>query len=164
MRKITIIGSLALALVSAAVAAADPGAKKCSADAEQCIRAMTEKLEKRGWIGIEMESGDDRKVITRVVPGSPAETSELRVGDAIVAFNGVSLSDGEDKAWAEVKAAMIPGREITLTIERSGARTDVAVTLAPLPRELMAQWIGQHMLEGHAGAKEEATTADSSRE
>jgi predicted metalloprotease with PDZ domain len=85
------------------------------------------------WLGVTydlewVQSGrgcDARVVIEGVVPGSPAERSGLRVGDAIVAVDG-------DRAAAMgvqlLGARLVPGDSVRLTVERSGStRTIVAV-------------------------------------
>jgi hypothetical protein len=40
-----------------------------------------------------------------------------------------------------------PGQEITYTIKRVGEDREVQLTLAPMPADVLAQWIGHHMLE-----------------
>ena len=91
-----------------------------------------------------------RPVVTQIVADSPAEEAGFEVGDALAAFNGISTSEGEETVSAEVKRAMIPGEQITITVLRHGQRIDLAVTLGRIPDALVAQWIGYHMLEGHS--------------
>lgn len=150
-KRLTVLLALAGLLAPAAGFA---GEKHCEQEADACVHAMTAKLEKRGWIGIEMAEAGENKAITVVVKGSPAETAGLKAGDVILAFNGIALSEGSEEVWAEMKRAMTPGREITVSIERAGDRSDIVVTLGKLPREVLAQWIGQHMLEGHSAPPE----------
>lgn len=133
--------------------------KKCSAEASLCIRNMVDGLSKKGWIGIEWDNEDEIPVFTNVIPGSPAEAAGLAKGDRLLAFNGLSTSAGEEAVWAEAKKSLIPGKTVTLTIERMGTKKDVDVHLVPLPRHVMAQWIGNHVIEHHLAEKNE-TTAD----
>ena len=49
-----------------------------------------------------------------------------------------------------------PGKTITLTIERAGVKKDVDVQLATLPRHVMAQWIGNHVIDHHLAEKKKA--------
>ena len=128
--------------------------KRCTAEAQVCIHAMVEQFKDRGWIGIEMDKGEGRQVITKVVRSSPAERAGLIVGDAIVTFNGIPLSEGEEVVYAEMKKALVPGHQITLGIDRDGSVRDVEVTLSGVPKELLAQWVGQHVLDQHADAPE----------
>lgn len=130
--------------------------KKCSAAISECVHGMASKLEGRGWIGIEWEQEDGRPLLTQVVSDSPGEKAGLLKGDVIVAFNGVATDSGEDAVYAEVKRSLVAGNTIRLEISRDGAKKTVPVTLVPLPRQVMAQWIGNHVLENHAEAEEDA--------
>jgi len=70
--------------------------------------------------------------VTRVYPGSQASSSDLRVGDVIVALNGDALSPrGMQDAGMlhrEVRRLDI-GEKATLTVQREGADRDVVVPL-----------------------------------
>jgi hypothetical protein len=44
-------------------------------------------------------------------------------------------------------------------MERSGKSQDFEVELGHVPEQLMAQWVGQHMLEHHAEPPEEEAEA-----
>ncbi len=41
----------------------------------------------------------------------------------------------------------VPGQEITYTITRDGSNREVNLTLAPMPADVLAKWIGQHMMD-----------------
>ncbi len=41
------------------------------------------------------------------------------------------------------------GNTIEYTVRRQDKTKDVAIELAPIPREVMYAWIGEHMMEGH---------------
>jgi len=132
---------------SAAVIAA--GKKGCDGTTQDCLNAMAAKLEKKGWVGIEYDKDEAKGVmtVTRVVPDSPAEAAGFQKGDVLLALNGVSLMDGDKKQMSKVKHAMVPGGEISYTVKRAGQKKDLDVTLAKVPEDVMAQWIGNHMLE-----------------
>jgi S1-C subfamily serine protease len=80
-------------------------------------------------------------LVLDVVPGSPAERAGLqatqrddlgrvRLGDLIVAVDGMPVEDGDDLGAAlEEKAA---GTQVRLRVRRGDADTDVVVTLAAL--------------------------------
>lgn len=130
-----------------------PQKKACPASAEVCVREMASKLRDRGWVGIEMAQVDDegRPVVTGVVAGSPAERAGFARGDVLMSFNGVSHDEGEKAVNAEVKRVAVPGRTIVIGVLRDGQEVDLEVVLGRIPDQLLAQWVGQHMLEGHAG-------------
>lgn len=90
-------------------------------------------------VGLERRSGVR---ITRVQPGSSAETAGLRVGDVVLRLDGqeIPASQPED---AEVFAAMVRpypvGSRVRLDVVRDGRPLLVEATLAaspPAPREL----------------------------
>ena len=138
----------------------DYAKKKCSAEVDVCVRGMVDSLSKKGWIGIEWQDEDEIPMLTQVVPGSPAEAAGLRRGDSVLAFNGISTSAGEEAVWKETKKSMVPGKTITLTIERAGVKKDVDVLLVALPRHVMAQWIGNHVLDHHLAENSEEADED----
>ncbi len=132
----------------------------CTANAHACLREMAAKLRERGWIGIEMDSADGHRTITEVVADSPAERSGLVAGDKLLAFNGVAHEEGEEAVYAEVKRSLVPGRKVTLTIERAGQKRDIEVVLEKIPEHLVAQWVGQHMLAAHAAETDGAADSE----
>jgi predicted metalloprotease with PDZ domain len=121
----------------------------CEGSTQDCLNAMTAKLQKKGWVGIEYDKDEatHTMTVTRVVPDSPAEAAGFRKGDVLVAVNGVSFEDENKDKLHQVKKVMVPGGEITYTVKRAGGKKDLDVTLAKVPEDVMAQWIGNHMLE-----------------
>ncbi len=45
------------------------------------------------------------------------------------------------------KKAMSPGKQVTYTVQRAGADRKITATLAAVPQDVLAQWIGNHMME-----------------
>jgi predicted metalloprotease with PDZ domain len=161
MKKI-LISTLAMCAVlfaQAALAEKKHPHKKCSQEAQACLHYMAENIKKKGWIGVEWDRSGPRPVITKVVPKSPAEKAGIQVGDEILAFNGISSTEKEEVIWAEVKKQLIPGNKITLTMERSGKSREFEVELGRVPDQLVAQWVGHHMLEHHTALPEEEAEA-----
>jgi predicted metalloprotease with PDZ domain len=132
---------------NAAVMAA--GKKGCPNNTQDCLNAMAAKLQKKGWVGIEYDKDEATGVmtVTRVVPGSPAEAAGFQKGDVLLAVNGVSLEEGSKEQMHRVKQSMVPGGQVAYTVKRAGQKRTLDVTLAKVPEDVMAQWIGSHMLE-----------------
>ena len=128
--------------------------KKCGAEASVCVREMAHSLKQRGWIGIEWEKTAPRPVISHVVVGSPAEAAGVQVGDAVLAFEGISTAEEDEVVWAAMKRSLLPGKVITLSIVRDGKPLELGVELVAVPDQIIAQWIGVHMLEQHAAPPE----------
>jgi C-terminal processing protease CtpA/Prc len=110
---------------------------------------MATKMKDSGWVGIEMDVDESSKVMTikRVVPGSPAEAAGMQVGDVLYALNGVPFSEANEEALQKVKKDWKPGQKVTYTLKRNGMDRQADVTLAPMPADVLAAWIGNHMLE-----------------
>lgn len=150
MRRAMIACGVMAAVALAAPALAGEGVK-CTHSTQDCLNYMASHYKDRGWVGVEYEP--DTMEITRVMPDSPAETAGFQAGDVMLAINGVSLADGNEADMKKVKELMVPGSQVTYTIRRGGASKDLAVTLDPVPEQVLAQWIGMHMLEGHTEVK-----------
>ncbi len=145
-----------LTLGATAASAAEP---KCDADAESCVKWMIQNFENKGWIGIELdyEKGESPRIV-RVLGSSPAQAAGLAPGDVLVALDGVAYATATEDQLREAKEVMVPGHEVTLTVERAGETLDVPVTLGRIPQNVLAQWIGTHLLEGHGHQYAEAST------
>lgn len=84
----------------------------------------------RAMLGISMSSSEEREggvVVDTVRDGLPAAKAGIKVGDVITQIDGKALT-GVDDFRARLREAE-PGRELTLTIIRDGAESQVKVTL-----------------------------------
>ena len=71
--------------------------------------------------------------VTSVEPGSPAAQAGIETGDVIVSFNGEPVSDLN--SFRNRVAAMGPGADIRLGINREGKEQTLNVKLAELPAQ-----------------------------
>jgi C-terminal processing protease CtpA/Prc len=145
-RRLLVLLAVAVFAVSLALAGGD---YKCTASTQECLDHMAAKFEKSGFVGVELDSdkATGGHVITRVMSGSPAEAAGLQAGDVLVALNGVRISEDNHKALKKAKKSWKPGQDVTYTIKRGGKDREVNLTLAPIPADVLAQWIGSHMLD-----------------
>jgi serine protease DegQ len=68
-------------------------------------------------------------VVTRVMPGSPADRAGLQTGDVVTAINGTSLHSSDELNNAE---GLLPANsEVSLSVLRNGATRQVTAQLAP---------------------------------
>ena len=148
MKRALFVVAVVMIMVMAGPAMAGEGGK-CSASTQDCLNHMAKNLNNRGWVGIEMDDkgGVGMMVITKVIDGSPAEKAGFKVGDALVAVNGVEFSEENDKELKNIQYAMSPGADFTYTVSRKGSKVDLDVELGQLPDNVKAQWVGMHMME-----------------
>jgi len=72
----------------------------------------------------------DAYTVHRVLPGSPAETADIRVGDELVSVDGRPASE---LSLPELKEHLRrPGMEVTLTLRRDGETVTAVMTLRRL--------------------------------
>jgi C-terminal processing protease CtpA/Prc len=138
---------------SAAAAKDMHASKKCSYGTQDCLDHMAAKMKSSGWVGIELEK-DDSGVMTvqRVVPGSPAEQAGFQAGDVLFALNGIEISDKNESALKAAKKDWKPGQNVNYTLKRDGRQVNANLTLGVMPADVLAKFIGEHMLE-HASAE-----------
>ena len=153
MRHPKWLALLVLVALAALPALAGDG-KKCSYSTQECLDHMAQKLKTSGWVGVELDYDEASGALTvnKVIPGSPAESAGIQDGDVLVALNGVAMNKNNEEAVKKAKKDWTPGQSITYTIKRDGLDRQVSLTLAPMPANIMAAWIGNHMLD-HAGVE-----------
>lgn len=152
--KRTLLPAVAAAVVLlAGASAALAGGDKCAAQHTQAdYQKMADKLAKKGWLGIETEKTAAGYAVSSVAAGSPAERAGFRVGDVLLGINGVRFGEENKEAVAKVKSTLAPGSAVAYTVQRAGAERTVNATLGEVPRDVLAQWLGEHVLEHTAVA------------
>lgn len=102
---------------------------------------------RRGWLGIEMTSNTgaadngpaagnaatEGVIVSRVVPGGPAEAAGLRSGDAILRFDGKPIDS--TRTLSHLVAALDAGDEVEIGIERNGEREILDAVLGNLDED-----------------------------
>ena len=148
MKRVMSVLAVVMIMAMAAPAMAGEG-YKCTASTQDCLNKMAKNLQNRGWVGIEMDDkgGTDQMVVTKVVEGSPAEKAGFKKGDVLAAVNGIAFTDANEKKLKDVRYSMKPGADFTYTVVRHGAKKDLHVELGHIPENVMAQWVGGHMMD-----------------
>jgi len=102
----------------------------------------------RGWLGVEIQDVSRQlaesfglrqaagAAVTKVVPGSPADTAGLAVGDIILSFDGqgVELSSDLPHLVGSTKA----GSKVPVTVFRNGKNKNLKVVVGDLPHKMVA--------------------------
>jgi C-terminal processing protease CtpA/Prc len=153
LRRAIVITIAIMALFTVVVLAGHEG-KKCAYSTQECLDHMAAKMKNMGFVGVELDKDEATGAlkVLRVIPDSPAEAAGIQAGDVLFALNGVRISEDNEKALQKVKKEWAPGQSVTYTIKRDGADREVTLTLAPMTADVMAKWIGSHMLE-HASTE-----------
>jgi C-terminal processing protease CtpA/Prc len=154
MRNLNRLGIAAMTLALAIPAWAGHDGEKCTHPTQECLDYMATNLKNTGWVGVELNIDEDTgaRLVKKVVPGSPAEAAGIEPGDVLVSFNGTKLAKGNEDAIMQTKKDMKPGQTVTYVISRNGLDKKVELTLAPMPADVMAAYIGEHMLQ-HANTQ-----------
>lgn len=118
--------------------------KKCTATTEECQKYMQEARNR--WLGLELDDSD-KLTVTKVIPGSPAESAGFRKGDVLLAFNGVAFGEANHDKLKAMKSKLKAGDEVQYTVRRSGVKQDLRATLATMPDEIYTAWTKEHMQE-----------------
>ena len=144
--------AVAAALLLAPAGLAFAGGKEC---AEQHTQAsydeMAKKYAQHGYLGIETEkNAAGAYAISKVAPGSPAEKAGFQKGDVLVALNGARFGEDNSEAVKKAKSALGPGKAATYTVTRGGSEKQLTATLSAVPREVLAQWVGEHVVSHSA--------------
>jgi serine protease Do len=95
----------------------------------------------RGWLGVYIEDISpslakkfgvkEGVLITKVMPGSPAEKGGLKSGDIIVEFNGKPVKNVADLQLKVINTK--PGEKVRITVIRDGERKTLTVKIGQMP-------------------------------
>jgi serine protease Do len=85
----------------------------------------------RGWLGVSVEDRDVGVLISGVDRSGPASRAGVRVGDAVVAINGESVSTS--RGLIRAVAAETPGASTRLTVRREGHTIEFPVVVGLRP-------------------------------
>lgn len=100
---------------------------------------------KRGWLGVHIQQVTDEiagtlgldeargALVANIVADGPAASSDIKVGDVIIEFDGKSI--GEMRELPRVVAETKVGKEVDVLVWRDGAEATASVTLGELPDE-----------------------------
>ena len=152
--------SIVMAAAALALGASAYAGEKCSSTTQECLDYMAKTMKDSGWVGIEMDPVENGSgwTITKVVPGSPAETGGMQPGDVLFAMYGIELNEENQEKIKQARAEWKPGQHVEYTVRRAGMNHEIQLTLAAMPADILSSWIGRHLMESHASASETAQT------
>jgi len=100
--------------------------------ADQIVLGQDVQLAALGTATIPDTTGEGGAIVREVVPGTPAESAGLEVGDRIVTLDGETVSDPSDLFAAVVTHR--PGTSVSVEFVRNGETVRVLVELAGIER------------------------------
>lgn len=138
-----IAGVLALAITVPAFAGGDHG---CTAGTQACLDQMAAKMAKKGYMGLEFDkAADGQYAVKKVIEGTPAATAGFQPGDVILIVNGAKWSDEA----AMKKLDWSVGSQMAVKVKRGEEKKVMNITLARMPEDVIARYVGAHMMESH---------------
>jgi len=150
------LGSLLVLAATLPASAGKTGStEKCSYSTQQCLDMMATKLKTSGFVGLDLDvdAKSGSPVVKAVIPNTPAEKAGLQAGDVLYKLNGVVINDKNEESLMKARGEWKPGQQVTYIVQRAGHEQEVQVTLGNMPADVMARWIGEHMLQ-HASAEQ----------
>jgi predicted metalloprotease with PDZ domain len=144
------IATVALALVIAIPAVAGSGAGKCTQDTQTCLNTFS-KYASKGWLGLDYDKSSATHAVKKVAPGGPAEAAGFKAGDVLVSMNGVAMT-AEKEALKKAKGEWAVGQTVAYGVKRGDQDLTLSVKLAPMPSEVFASMVGDHMVSNHMAA------------
>ena len=146
MKRTWILGAL-VALIATTASAGE--GKQCSYATQECLDKMAAKMQGSGWVGVELEGIENApgNLVAGVIEGSPAEAAGLKSGDILLAINSVELTDENMEKIGAMWKESAPGQKVVWTIQRDGAERQVNLVLGRMPADILARYVGKHMLE-----------------
>ncbi len=139
---------VAVVLGSASPLIAEQGQEQpCPGNLEECLKYLANKMKSSGWVGVELEVDEAKGTYTvqKVLEESPAEAAGIQVGDMLVAVNGRPIAEFQEKMLSGKADCWKPGQSVTYTIKRGEVDRHIRLILAPMPAEVLARYIGEHV-------------------
>lgn len=102
-----------------------------------------------GWLGVLVRDTDDGVTIEEVTADSPAEDVGLKAGDIILAVDDTAMDSVAQ--LVETIQSYAAGDTVTLTVQVDGDETDVVITLAERPAEVVSPRPDVELMPGLQG-------------
>jgi S1-C subfamily serine protease len=138
-----------LVLFVAATAAQAGEAKKCSASAQECERAIRQMLSGRRYLGVQLMELNPGLAIKTVVEDGPAARDGLRPGDRLMAVNGKSTKEAMIKDFKDILSEAKETGRLWMIVQRHGMQKHFDVRMEPYTKAQIDKIVAQHLTEFH---------------
>lgn len=124
----------------------------CELSTQECLNKQFAYISTTAWDGINVEGLDDHGPVKvhDLAPGGPGDAAGLEVGDVLVSLAGRRLQGMTGQQLAELMKTVAIGDSVPFVVARDGKQTTITVTMAKIPNEVAATWVGRHMMANHA--------------
>jgi serine protease Do len=139
MKALILVFAAGISGVMAQPAAPAQGPRSMRVGPGSYLGVMVEEIDSQRAQSLKLP-GDYGVEVTRVVPGSPAEGGGLKVGDAIVEYNGQRV-EGMEEFQRLVRETPV-GRDVKLDIVRNGAPQTLTVKTGSRGPQVTMQFPG----------------------
>jgi len=135
--------------------------KKCNSTAQECDREIRRMLSGRRYLGLQVvELAHGGIVVKDVNRESPAERSDFKKGDRIIAVNGRYMTLATVKEFKQTLTdATATGGGLFVIVQRRGNYRKLDARLEPYPKEQVAKIIAQHLLQVHSVESQTSSAA-----
>ena len=157
MRSRTTTNIAAIALFVGAGAFATEEGPKCTVPSHDCEQAIRQMMSGRRYLGAKLEELNQGLMVKEIVESGPADRSDLKVGDRLMAVNGRSTQYASIRDFKQIigDAAKGSGR-LLMIVQRHGKLIKVEVRLEPYTKAQIDKIVAQHLVQGHSTASSAA--------
>lgn len=149
--RILVMSAVVVSLAAAALAGDD--AKKCTTPPDECARQIRSMLNGRQYLGVLVSDESGGLVVMSVVPESPAERADIKVGDRLVAVNGHRTVEARIKDFKQILDEVgKTHRHVWMLVQRRGAFKKIDAMMEPYSKAQIERIVAQHLSEAHAVA------------
>lgn len=141
---------VAIASVIFAVAIQADEPKKCTASSRECERAIRQMLSGRRYLGAQLQELNPGLAVKSVVEDGPADRSDLRPGDRLMAVNGKETRDAAIKDFKQILADAKETGRLWIIVQRHGGLKRIEIRMEPYSKAQIDKIVAQHLLESHA--------------
>jgi len=143
---------LLIGIATAALAGDAP--HRCTASARECEIQIRQMMAGRRYLGVEIVELKPGLVIKSIVPDSPAERSELKAGDRLVAVNGHRMNDATARQFKQILGDASNTGTLWVIVQRNGVYQKIDVRLEPYSKAQLDKIIQQHLQKYHTAVAE----------
>jgi len=146
MKRFAMLITPLLLLLLVAPASGQEPFQKCEKEFQVCLDELVAKYKKKGWLGIlDLSINEKGQFVAFLLAAEgPAIQAGFEEGDILIAFNGKKIRNYKDLLGFHSNLKV--GDIVQYTVERDGKQFELDVLLREGLAEVVAGWIGDHIV------------------